>query len=340
MDLLTISRTKSARSCLRLHKYRYIDGVKPLYDDAARVFGSLVHLGLEAWWKTPPEGVNERLGNALAAMHEAQPVPDPFELAKADVLLVGYDSVWGDEPYEALAVEVEFQGPLISPITGVAARTWRIGGKIDVIVRDLRNGLVYIVEHKTSAEDIRQGSEYWRRLRMDGQVSMYFEGARILGYDVAGCLYDVLGKPGLRPLKATPPENRKYTKATAKEPSRLYAGQRESDETVAEYRERVSMAVMADPSAYFQRGEIARLESEMDEHRTDTWQFAQALRSMMTAGRAPRNPDACVRWSRTCEYFAACSGETSIDDPLRFRRAETVFPELTQIGIPEEEKIA
>lgn len=331
MDLLTISRVKAARSCLRYHKLRFLDGVKPVKEDEARRFGTLVHIGLEAWWRARMAGADApHIDYALEAMQAVTPAPDPFELAKAEVLLIGYDGVYCSDLYEVLAVEVEFRGDLVNPQTGARSKSWVQGGKIDAVVRDLRDGRVLTVEHKTSSEDIRQGSEYWRRLRMDGQISTYFDGARMLGFDPAGCLYDVIGKPGLRPHKATPPEARKYTKATAKEPSRLYAGQREHDETVQEYRHRLSLAILADPTAYFQRGEVARLESELDEHRTDTWQFAQALRSMMTAGRAPRNPDACTKWNRTCEMFAICTGETSADDPLRYRRAE-IFPELTQI---------
>jgi hypothetical protein len=53
---------------------------------------------------------------------------------------------------------------------------------------------------------------------MDGQVSTYFDGAASLGLDVAGCIYDVIGKPGIRPLQATPVEARKYTKPTKAEP--------------------------------------------------------------------------------------------------------------------------
>ena len=40
-----------------------------------------------------------------------------------------------------------------------------------------------------------------------------FDGAAALGHDVAGCLYDVICKPGLRPLKATPVEARKLASA-------------------------------------------------------------------------------------------------------------------------------
>lgn len=352
MDLLTISRIKAARSCLRYHKYRFLDGVKPVKEDEARAFGSLSHVGLEAWWKAWSDVLTygPRLDNALDAMRE-MPGTDPFELAKAEVLLIGYDTVWGEEPYEVLGVEVEFHGDLVNPVTGASSKTWQQRGKIDVVVRDQRDGRTLVVEHKTSAEDIRQGSEYWRRLRMDGQISTYFDGARFLGYDPAGCLYDVIKKPGLRPSQVPLLDDQgvKIVKDASGARVRTKDGKKWREtadtaqgyvlqtrpETVQEYRNRVSEAVLKDPTEYFQRAEVARLEADLDEHRTDTWQFAQALRSMIVAGRAPRNPDACVRWSRTCEYFPACSGETSIDDPLRFKRAETAFPELTQLGTPE-----
>mgnify|MGYP007001753624 CR=1 FL=1 len=54
----------------------------------------------------------------------------------------------------------------------------------------------------TTSEDIGRGTDYWRRLRMDGQVSIYYAGSAALGYPADLCLYDVLRKPSLRPKKA------------------------------------------------------------------------------------------------------------------------------------------
>lgn len=330
LELLTNSRSRSARACMREHQLRYDLGFRPVTEAEVLRFGSLCHLGLEAWALAIKAGApqNEWLGHALAAMEGEA---DPFERAKAEAMLTGYHIRWADEPYEILAVEARFEMPLINPATGASSRTWRLGGKIDLIVRDLRDGRVLVEEHKTSAEDVGQGSSYWKRLRMDGQVSIYLDGAKALGFDVAGCLYDVLGKPGQRPLKATPVEERKYTKPTKAEPTpRLYANQRAEDETPAEYRHRILEAIAADPAAHYQRGEVVRLESELEEARYDIWQTAQAVQHARLAGRAPRNPDACVRYGQTCPFFSVCTGEASLEDPLLFRRLENPHVELTE----------
>lgn len=323
LPLLTNSRLKAARACLRLHKLRYIDGYAPARAAEDLRFGTLVHKGLEAWWRA---AAGERLTSALRAVREAGEA-DPFELAKAEVLLCGYDARWGTQDYEVLGVEVEFAGPLRNPVTGAVSRVWMRGGKLDALVRDA-TGRVLLVEHKTSSEDVGPGSDYWRRLRMDSQVSTYFEGARILGHEVSGCIYDVLGKPGQKPLKATPVEARKYTKATKTEPSRLYAGQRDRDETPLEYQARIADALSAEPDRYFQRGEVVRLDGELHDALADDWLFAQRLREDVRLGRAPRNPDACIRYGKTCEFFEVCTGAASLDDPSRFTRSDNVHPEL------------
>lgn len=328
LPLLTSSRLKAARSCLRFHRIRYIEGWSLLNPPETLRFGTLGHVGLEAWWKAHATG-GDRLSAAIAAMR-AKGDSDPFELARAEVLLAGYEARWGAAAadYDVLGVEVEFDCALVNPATGAESKTWRLGGKVDVIVRERATGRVLVIEHKTSSEDISQGSEYWRRLRMDGQVSVYFVGATSLGHDVAGCLYDVLGKPGIKPLKATPLEARKYTKPTKTEPSRLYAGQREKDETVEEFRERLLSTIAETPDRYYQRGEVSRLETERESSMVDVWQLAQQLREAERLGRAPRNPDACVRYGRTCEFFGVCTGESSLDDTTRFVRSTNVNPEL------------
>ena len=332
LPLLTISRLKAARSCLRLHKLKYLDGYRPAREPDTTRFGSLVHKGLEAWWRATAVRTSA-LNAALDAIRGAGEA-DPFELVKAEVLLIGYDTRWSEQTYEVLGVEVEFDGPLVSPLSGQESRTWRRAGKIDALVREPDTGRVLVVEHKTSSEDIRQGTDYWRRLRMDGQVTAYFEGARFLGHDVAGCIYDVIGKPGTKPAKATPEEKRKYTKPTKTDPiSRLYAGQRDTDETPQEYRNRLAQLVAEDLGGYFQRGEVARLEADMHEGLLDDWHFAQTLREAIRLGRAPRNADACVRYGRTCEYFDACTGMASLDDETRFKRDANVHPEL---ALPDE----
>lgn len=225
---------------------------------------------------------------------------------------------------------------------------------------------VYVVEHKTTALEIGAGSPYWKRLTLDAQVSTYLAGAKALGHDAVGVLYDVVRKPQIRPLKATPVEQREYTKPKDKacpeckkknaspaphtvdgltcadgrivtDPGgRLYANMREFDETPEEYAERLRADIAASPDKYYQRGTIVRLEDEARDADFDAWAVAKALRESQRLGRWPRNVDACDSYGSFCEYFPVCSGEATIEDPLRYRDADEAHEELATI--PDDEK--
>jgi hypothetical protein len=247
---------------------------------------------------------------------------DPYDLAKATAMLVGYDLRWGAEKYETIAVEAQFDAPLINPASGKPSKTFRLGGKLDVLVRDERSD-VAIVEHKTASGDAGPGSDYVARLRIDGQVSVYFQGAQALGHPASRCIYDVLHKPAQRPLKATPVEARKYTKD-----GKLYAAQRDRDETPDEYRARVAEAISASPDTYYQRADVVRLENELAEGAADIWDQAVQIREAARSGRWPRNPDSCVRYGRTCEFFGVCTGVASLNDPSLFRHSDEAHGEL------------
>ena len=323
-SLLTSSRCKVARACRRKHLFRYVQGYRSVQEAAALRFGTLMHRGLEAWWRAVQSCLpqEEWLTLALAALAGES---DWCDLARAQVLMTGYHLRWKDEPYEVLAVEVKFDAPLINPATGHPSRTWRLGGKIDVVVRDPRTGKTLLVEHKTSSEDISSGSTYWKRLRLDGQVSIYFEGARSLGHEIDGCLYDVIGKIGQRPMQATPEKHRKYKKT-----GELYAGQREADETPEEYLERIGAVVAESPESHFVRGEVVRLEQEMTDALLDVWDLGQQLREEQGAERYPRNPDSCDLYHRQCEFFPVCTGESSLEDARLYVHSTEVHPELIQ----------
>ena len=155
-------------------------------------------------------------------------------------------------------------------------------------------------------------------------MSLYLAGARSLGVEPAAVLYDVARKPKLRPLLATPMASRKFTKGTKKEPPRLYAGQREADESPEEYSERVREELAARPEAYLARGEVVRLEAEERAAGADLSSLARILRSSC----APRNPAGCWAFGRWCDFHAVCCGEASLDDTTRFRKLDDVHPEL------------
>jgi hypothetical protein len=317
LPILSNSEMRTYRRCTLEHHFAYRRLVRPRLRAEALRFGSLVHTGLEVWWSTVD------VEAAVAAVRAAE--SDPFELAKAEALLLGYDARWRHEPLSVLAVEAQFECELVNPATGKASKTYRLGGKLDAIVE--REDGVWIVEHKTTSEDCEAGSPYWQRLRLDSQVSTYYRGARALGYDVRGCLYDVIRKPSLKPYKATPVESRKF-----KADGSLYANQRDRDETSDEYRTRLLEDIAAKPERYYVRGEVVRTADDEHAGAADAWMIAQSIREAERLGRFPRNVDACVRYGRTCDYFEVCTGTASITDELRFRTAGRAHEELEVTG--------
>jgi hypothetical protein len=340
-SLLTTSRLRAARACQRLHQIQYTLGYRPVTEDDLLRFGSLIHNGQEAWWTAKQDG-REPLEPALEAL---QVEADPFDKARAEAMMTGYHFRWVDQPYRVLGVEVQFETELRNPATGASSRTWRLAGKVDALVEDLNDHRVLLVEHKSSSEDVSAGSDYWKRLRMDTQVSIYFEGARAaLGLDVSGCIYDVLSKPAQRPsevplldedgvkivldasgARVRTKDGKKWRQTGDTELGYVLQTR---PETPGEFKKRLMEVLAENPERYFNRGEVVRLQSDMEEAAFDHWQLGQQLREAQVAGRFPRNPDSCIRYGRTCPYFDVCSGTASLDDPTRFRRLANIHPEL------------
>lgn len=302
-ELLTNSRKNCALSCLRKHRIEYELGYRSAVTADALRFGTLIHAGLEAWWRAPLEA---RLDDALAAIAAGE--AEPFDRVRAEVLVTGYHHRWIAEPYETLAVEVEFDTELRNPETGRPSKTWRLGGKLDAVARDMRDGRIVVVEHKTSGEDIGVGSSYWRKLQLDSQVSTYFEGAKALGFEVDAVLYDVIAKSKLRPYEKN--------------------SKREAVETPEEFKQRLIEQVAEVPDRFYQRGEVVRLEEERREFLFEVWQQAKLLQESRVAGFAPRNTASCFTWGKPCPYWAHCAEGASLDDTTKFRKLEHVHPEL------------
>ena len=318
-SLLTTSAQRCYRSCPRKYEISYVKGYRSTSTSEALSFGTLVHKGLEAWWRAGPSPRYETVQYALDSS-----VADPWQRVRAKALIVGYAERWGSMVYDGqlitvVDVEREFVSPLRNPETGAQSRKFKLAGKFDVLV-DI-GGKRYVVEHKTSSADLSPGSDYWQRLAIDSQCANYLAGAG----DVAGVIYDVLRTPSQRPLKATPEESRKYAAKTGE----LYANQRSQDETLEEYYVRLLKAIANEPNAWFARALIVRTDDEADEAEADIWHTATQINASTANRNWPRNPDACFSYGSRCPFFGVCSKTESLDDPTRFRKKESQHEELT-----------
>lgn len=355
MQLYTTSGARCFLTCPRKYHYRYNLRRRPRVEGVSLSFGRLHHAGLEQWlltWQDVQQGnltleqVDPRemmmmgVQAAFAGMDDDEHEIDEHVFAMVGELLIGYHYRWSEwiQSVEILGVEQQFEAPLRNPETGMSSRTWRLAGKIDALIRvlDGPNAGVWLMEHKSSSEEIEPGADYWRRLRIDDQVSTYIEGAKAIGHEVRGCLYDVTRKTRKRPLIATPPESRKYTKKATKDADgnvrpagSLYANMRENDETTVEYALRIRNEIADNPNAFYQMGEVVRLADEIEAYSHDAWQTAKSIRSCQLANAHPRNPGGCYAYNRFCDFYDVCCGIADINDPSRFIEIESPHPELS-----------
>jgi hypothetical protein len=197
---------------------------------------------------------------------------------------------------------VPFDLPIINPETGRPSNTYRFAGKIDRII-DTPQGFM-ILETKTTGESIEPDSDYWLRLRIDTQISGYILAARKLGYDVQSVMYDVIRKPSIRVTKK---------------------------ETIEQYAERLYNDLAERPGFYFARREIPRLESDLDEFRSELWRISKDVRDSELASFFYRNTSACLAPYK-CAYWPLCTNgfTPSSTLPDGFTTVSDVHPELAK----------
>lgn len=308
---LTNSMRNKFASCHRAFKFCYEDLKRPIKTSDAMNFGTAMHKLLECYW---------------IGVEAAYPqVDDEYTAATLHALYKGYKAMWYEsdhKTYETIGTEIRFDAPLMNPETGGTSKTFHLSGKIDALAMEKATGKVVIVEHKTTGQDIGPGSDYWRKLPIDGQVSGYYCGAEAIGHQASTCLYDVIRKPTIKPYKATPEEKRKYNKDGS-----LSKACRENDETPDEWYGRLSADIASRPDYYYARIEISRSDNDLLEYLFDMWAVSREIADAQRMNRWSRNPQACSVFG-TCEYFGVCTGEQDIDDVTLFRTAERANEEL------------
>ena len=310
--ILTNSEIQTAKTCLRKEFLSYQLRLRPDRDPVYFRIGSAVHEGLDlAKQGTPHKDATLTAANMVAG----------YDRAAVMAMLMGYFK--HTEPVgEIIATEMSFKMPIFNPTTGRAMRIAEIAGKIDGIVR-LPDGRIAILEHKTTSDDLTDGSAYWKRLRIDSQISLYYMAAQYLGYDVETIVYDVLRKPTIKPYKET--ENKKY-----KKDGTLYASMHDADETPEAYGLRCIDAIKEKPGYFYQRKEIPRLTDDIEEAKFEVWQWAKMIHDCKNNHRWPRNTGACVGFG-TCQYFDICTNGYDVTSgivPDGFKIVEEKHQEL------------
>ena len=211
-----------------------------------------------------------------------------------------------------VASELSFDIPIINPATGRISRTFRNSGKIDGICE--LDGRLLIMEHKTTSKTIT-GDHYWSEIALDQQITRYMLAARHLGYEVQGCMYDVLKKPGTKPKLV----------GTVK------GGDRHRED-LEEYSKRLIKEIHESPEAYYARREIPRSQKQLDDMEIEMWQVSQDMNTCNLEGAHYKNSGACSSPYK-CEILEHCANDFDFEEgplPPGFERVDDLHPELKE----------
>ena len=321
LSIYTTSAVKCFKQCRRRFYLEYVKGLKPISIPGALHVGTMYHKGVELLLKGESlENINAVIEKMQRDHCQEEGVDFSFEDMVTAQTMVKYFSLntsW--RAWKPVLIEKEFE-----VLTGYNKR---LAGKIDLVI-ETSDKKRYLVEHKTTSI-WRDGSEYINHLYVDDQNLNYLyayqrmlEDGVITGRQLSGILYIVCEKANFTRYKATPAEERKYTRQGV-----LYASQREEDEDEESYRYRVEKHYK-----YNQRVHevfIRRTPEELDAAMKD---FNATIKDIVSCDKAEsyyRNSNACNLLP--CPYASKCLVDDESTDCL-FRQKEKLNEELKEKG--------
>lgn len=233
-------------------------------------------------------------------------------------LVIGYAETYFDEQWQAVAVESEFRLPILNPDAErlSSSRTYDHAGKLDLVVESPSRPGYYLMDHKTTSEDISPGNDFWKRLFLATQPSHYQFACWQAGIELAGCVWDVIRKPSIRPRKVTKAEREELANGTYQGIALRYEYRGEETETPYLYGLRVLADIRHQPDKYFQRQIVPRSKHEMLEFARDLFGTASLIRRSTSEGKFYRTgaTHACMMYGKSCEYLDLCCGFSNEGD--------------------------
>ena len=334
---LTNSEIQCAKTCMRKHFLQYRRGIRTVTDAPPLRVGSCFHEGQDLYNKGAT--VNEAM---LAAVSPYDGKPDLYvEREITARMLAGHIWRWELEKLDIIESEKVFVVPIINPETERASRTYKLAGKIDGIAR-LSDGNLSLVEYKTTSDNLDPTGDYFARIRIDMQVSLYIIAAQQMGHDINRVLYDVTRKFKTSPTKLTQGATKQLQETGRHIVDDVLIGEYEITcdgdkishvdgfpveiipgkkgyairETVQMMGDRIAKDMNADPNKYFSRQIFMRTENDLLEARHELWQMAQIMGNSQRTGMYPRNTGACIGFGK-CPYFRLCTnGFTGSDEDM------------------------
>ena len=103
--------------------------------------------------------------------------------------------------------------------------------------------------------------------------------------------------------------------------------------TADEWREKLSADIAERPEYYFQRFEVPRLDSDIEEFKEELYMCAKDILECRRTKRWYRNTANCMAYSSVCPYYPLCAKERDMSNgcPEGYRVAESLHEELVTV---------
>lgn len=322
----TYSMWSMFRNCRMKTKLRYRDQLVPITSSPALEFGSVIHSGLEVWHST------REIERTIAFIEDGYSNVEINDRRKRDRMLAkamlrGYAARYPSEDFEIVALEQTFDGEIVNPETGAKSRSFTLSGKIDGIVR-MPDGSIYLLEHKTAASI---DSDYLSKLWTDFQITLYSHYAEVaLGYPIAGVLYNVLGKSGIKQSAGETEEEYQVRLADliAKSKTGKSSAKRKMPETDEEFEARLAEWYSREDA--FHREVIFIPRENYRVLQEELWEMTQAYLHAQRRDRWYQNTSQCFAFG-ACPYAPICG---SSFNPIVIENQYRVEPPNQELGSP------
>jgi len=297
----TYSMWSLFRNCRKAVDWRYLQQLVPLQRDRNLHFGSIIHECLQAWHQ------RRDLDEVLAAINRLCANRSQDETQRRDwhlatAMMRAYAVRYVRDDFEVIALERNFEGPIVNPATGAASRSFVLAGKVDGVVRI--GSEHFILEHKTAAQ---VDGDYLEKLWTDFQITLYAHYIEeTMGIPITGILYNVLVKAKLQQGKGETEEEFQVRRAEllAKSKTGKTTAKRKQPESDDEFQLRLAEKY-ADPEMfhremlYLSRDRFVILRSEL-------WELTQSFLEARRRGVFYQNTAFCFNYQRPCPYFPIC----------------------------------
>jgi len=297
----TYSMWSLFRNCRKAVDWRYLQQLVPLQRDRNLHFGSIIHECLQAWHQRRDldevlATINHLCVNRLQDENQRR----DWHLATA--MMRAYAARYATDDFVVIALEKNFEGPIVNPATGAASRSFALAGKVDGIVGI--GGEYFILEHKTASQ---VDGDYLEKLWTDFQITIYAHYIeQTMGIPITGILYNVLVKAKLQQGKGETEEEFQARRAEllAKSKTGKTTAKRKVPESDEEYQQRLGEKY-ADPEM-FHREMLYLSRDRFEILRAELWELTQAFLDAKRRGIFYQNTAFCFNYQRPCAYFPLC----------------------------------